>query len=68
MFSAFTRIAETIVEGCSTYAERGFIINLSYPASCRMKDLGTAPYLLWLLVGFLSLVRLFNSLLGLYIF
>ena len=45
MFSAFTRIAETIVEGCSTYAERGLIINLSYPASCRMKGLGTAPSL-----------------------
>ena len=34
-----------IVEGCSTYAERGFIINLSYPASCRMKGLGIAPSL-----------------------
>ena len=39
MFSAFIRIAETIVEGCSAYAERGLIINLSYPASCRMKVL-----------------------------
>lgn len=60
MFSAFTRIAETIVEGCSAYAERGFIINLSYPASCRMKGLGTAPslcgcYLVFcLLFGFLT--------------
>lgn len=68
MFSAFARNAETIIKGYSALAERGFIINLSYPASCRMKGLGTAPYLLWLSVGFLSLVRLFNSLLGLYIF
>mgnify|MGYP003179674490 len=45
MFSAFIRIAETIVEGCSAYAERGLIINLPYPASCRMKGLGTAPSL-----------------------
>lgn len=45
MFSAFTRIAEIIVEGCSTYAERGLIINLSYHASCRMKGLGIAPSL-----------------------
>lgn len=45
MFPAFTRIAETIVESCSANAERGFIINLSYPASCRMKELGTAPSL-----------------------
>ena len=45
MFSAFIRIAETIVEGCSAYAERVLIINLSYPASCRMKGLGTAPSL-----------------------
>lgn len=41
MFSAFARNAETIVKGYSALAERGFIINLSYPASCRMKGLGT---------------------------
>lgn len=32
MFSAFTRIDETIVEGCSVYAEPSIIINLSFPA------------------------------------
>ena len=60
MFSAFARNAETIIKGYSALAERGFIINLSYPASCRMKGLGTAPYLcgcqlvFCLLFGFLT--------------
>lgn len=45
MSSTSTRNAEAIVENYSALAERGFIINLSYPASCRMKGLGTAPSL-----------------------
>lgn len=67
MFSAFIRIAETIVEGCSAYAERGLIINLSYPASCRMKGLGTIPHLCGVSL-FVLFCSAFNSLLGLYIF